>query len=76
MEGSTSKDYFECVMVNVPIDIEGGVQIKNVRIINLPVYWRVRGESWQQVCTANNGVDVNDAHVVHASAGRLGLDYP
>ena len=76
MEGSTSKDYFERMMVNVLIDIEGGVQIKNVQIINLPVYWHIRGESWQQVCTANDGVNVNDAHVAHASVGGLGLDYP
>ena len=76
MERSTSKHYFECVMVDIPVDIEGGVYIENVRIVDLPVYRRVGGESWEQMCAANDGVNVDDTHVACALAGGFGLHYP
>ena len=64
------------MMVNKLVNIEGVVDIKNIHIIDLPIYWGIQWESWKQVCTSNDGVKMNDTHVVHTLMSGFWLYHP
>ena len=31
--------YFECMVINEFVNIEGGVSVKNIHMIDLSIYW-------------------------------------
>ena len=76
VNGSTSKDYFECVMINKSVDIEGGEDVQSIHVIDLPVYRCLRREPREQVRSANDGVDVYDTHMTCPPADGLRLHNP
>ena len=63
-------------MVNKLVDIEGGVDIKNVHIIDLPIYWGIRWESRKQVRTSNDGAKMDDTHVACTSMSGFRSHHP
>ena len=75
-KGSTSRSYFERVMINKFVDIEGGVEIQRIHVVDLLKHRCIRREPWEQMCPTNDGVNMNDAHVAHTSAGGFRLHDP
>ena len=74
--GDTSKSYLECVMIDKFVDIEGGVDVENIHIVDFPIYRRIRQESWKQVCSSNDGIKVDDACVACTSASGFWSHHP
>jgi hypothetical protein len=72
----TLKGYFKRVMVNILVDIERGVNVQNIRVVDLPVDWRIRWELRKQMGPANDSVEMDDTHVARSCAGRFGLHDP
>lgn len=71
-----SKGYFEGMMINEFVDIEGGVDIKNIHIFNFMIDGCIRWELREKMCAASNGVDVDNAGVAHSLAGEFWLYDP
>ena len=50
------------MVVNIPVYVEGGKDIKRVAIVNVPWDDIRIFEDREEVCGTNNGIDVNDGH--------------
>ena len=64
------------MMIDKFVDIEGGVDVQNICIVNFAVYRDVRWEPGKEMCPTNDRVDMDDAHLARALAGSLRLYYP
>ena len=56
--------------------IEGSVDVKSIHVIDLAVDRCIRWEIREQMCTADNGVKMDDAHVARSPGGGFRVYNP
>jgi hypothetical protein len=71
-----SKGYFEGMMIDEFVDIEGGVDVKSIHVINFAVDRRIRWEPREKVRATSDGVNVDNAGVAHSLTGEFRLYNP
>ena len=60
----TSKGYFKGMMINELVHIERSIDAENTHLIDFLVDRCIQWKFWEQVCAVNDGVKMNDAHMV------------